>query len=362
MGQNSSPLRESDRIAWRDRLGAVACYAGLAPVFRLARRRSDPFFDHHAALAAVFWLLLDVIVFVSLAYLAGVSAMIVYARGAYERLPNVSGLAPPERDGIPVTAAVLVWVAAAGLAAVLAAFGQQRSWPIVGHLARRPHVLRSAWIANTLSLLLAALILTAALHASTFTRDDDRPAAVYVLYDDLGGVPRWVINLGFYRLSGAATERWGPESVIVARLDVPHLRSALENGKVVFLACHGADGEILARNFTVMPALAAGDFFPDQPQRGVLAITKRGRERLCDWIEPGANLRFLYNAACDSGRKRDAWRASFAPAEVKTFDRLSLVVEHWHWAWFTAPRLIRGGDWPLALADAPDRLPALTGR
>lgn len=97
-------------------------------------------------------------------------------------------------------------------------------------------------------------------------------------------------------------------------------------------------------------------------QRGVLAITKRGRERLCDWIEPGANLRFLYNAACDSGRKNDAWRASFAPAEVKTFDRLSLVVEHWHWAWFTAPRLIRGGEWPLALADAPDQLPAPTGR
>lgn len=357
MDPNRTTAQERGHVGWRDRLCAVACYAGLAPLFRLARRRSDPFFDHHAAQAAVFWLLLDVIVFVSLAYLAGVSAMIVYARGAYERLPNVSGLAPPERDGMPITAAVLVWLAAVGLATVLAAFGQQRSWPIVGRLARRPRVLRFAWIANTLSLLLAALILTAALHASTFTRDDGRPAAVYVLYDDLGGVPRWVINLGFYRLSAAATERWGPKSVVVARLDVPHLRDALENGKVVFLACHGANGEILARDFTVMPALAA-DSFPDQSQRGVLAITKRGSERLRDWIEPGKNLRFLYNAACDGGRQRDAWRASFVPAEVKTFDRLSLVVEHWHWAWFTAPRLIRGGEWPLALADAPDQLPA----
>ncbi|MGH7139667.1 MAG: hypothetical protein ACREHD_28340 [Pirellulales bacterium] len=322
----------------------VACYAGLAPLFRLARRREDPFFDLHAAQAAIFWLLLDVTIFLSLAYLAGVSAMIVYARGIYERLPNVSGLAPPERDGIPVTAAVLVWLAAVAAAAVLAAFGQQRSWPIVGRLARRPRVLRLAWVANTVSLLLAALILVAALHASTFTRDDERPANVYVLYDDMGGIPRWVMNLGFYRLSTAATERWGPESVVVAHLDAPHLRSALENGQVVFLACHGADGEILARSLTVIPASAAASL-PDQPQKGVLAITKRGRERLCDWIEPGANLRFVYNAACDGGRKQDAWRASFAPVEVKTFDRLSLVVEHWHWVWFTAPRLIRGGKW-----------------
>ena len=96
------------RVGLSSRLCAVACYLGLGPLCKLARRRNDPFFNHHAAQAAVFWLLLVVIAFVGFAYLAGMSAMIIYARGLYERIPNFGGLAPPQRDGLPVTAAVLV--------------------------------------------------------------------------------------------------------------------------------------------------------------------------------------------------------------------------------------------------------------
>lgn len=346
MAETTDITPESTRAAWLSRWCAVACYAGLAPIFRLAPGRNDSFVKHHAAQAAVCWLLLDALILLSLICQAVLSAMIVYARDMYERLPTVRGLAPPQRDSIPVIAALLLWLTAVCIAALLAALGRRRPFPLVGRLVRRAKLLRLAWIANSLSLLFIVVIVAAAVDASRLTRDDNRPAVVYVLYDDLGGVPRWAMNLGFYRVSAAAAERWGANCVVVGRLDHSHLRNALEHGQIIFLACHGADGKILADDFLVEPAAGASHLLDDGPQRGVLATTFRGNAGSSDLLLPGQNLRFVYNAACDGGRKRGAWQRSLYPAEVKTFDRLSLVVEHFDWAWFTAPRLIRGGKWP----------------
>src|SRR5262249_19520219 len=156
----------------------------------------------------------------------------------------------------------------------------------------------------------------------------------YVLYDDMGLIPRWVINVGFCRLSRAAQDRWGPQSVILGPLDEPHLRGALQHGRVVFLACHGAEGRIVGSDWWVDPAAAVASSGDGQPVRGVYMRTTRGGQRTTTWIEPGTNLRLVYNTACDGGRLADAWSNSLAPAEVKTFDRLSLVVEHLSWALF----------------------------
>jgi hypothetical protein len=312
----------------------------VAPVLRLFRRHGDSFRDHHAAQAAILWLLLDLTIIGSLLYLAAASTMMVYARRAYEHLPAIGNMAPPQRDAIPIAAAIVAWLVMVAVGALLAAIGSWRPIPMVGRLLKWPRVIKLAWAANVLSLLVVCLIAAAAAQASSVTRDDDQPAEVYVLYDDMSWIPRWVINLGFYRVSYAANEKWGRQSVMVARLDEPHLRSALEHGRMVFLACHGSDGRIVADTLWVAPA---ADVFENQLVRGV--VTQRRGERRLECLEPGPKLRLVYNAACDSGQKGDAWRQSFAPAEVKTFDRLSLVAEHLWWALCTGPRLIRQADW-----------------
>lgn len=340
MAQPTSPIDQASP-PWYDRLTAVACYFGLAPVLRLARRRGDSFFDHHATTAALLWLLLDGLIIAFLVWLAVISMVMIYAREVHERLQNAAQSATLPWDAIPVLVAVVIWLGSVLAGAMLAASGSLRPLPLVGRLARRPRCVRAAWLGNTLSLLLACFVAAAAAHASTFTRDDGRPAELYVLYDDMGVIPRWVMNLGFYRLSRAAEDRWGPQNVVLGRLDEPHLRSALEHGRVVFLACHGAEGEIVGNDWSVKPAAAVASTNGDQAARGVYTLTRRGGERFRTWIEPGPNLRLVYNAACDSGRLGDAWSRSLAPAEVKTFDRLSLVVEHLWWALFAGPRLVR---------------------
>jgi hypothetical protein len=97
------------------------------------------------------------------------------------------------------------------------------------------------------------LIVAAAVHASSLTRDDDEPAPVYMLYDDMGFVPRWVWSLGFYRVSSEATARWGRGSVVVAPLDEHHLRLALHHGRFIFLACHGQEGDIVTAQLRIAP-------------------------------------------------------------------------------------------------------------
>src|SRR5438046_2076248 len=119
---------------------------------------------------------------------------------------------------------------------------------------RKDRLAAAAFYLGLASLLAPAALPTAlALHASSLTREDAEPAAAYLLYDNRGGVPRWAMNLGFYRVSLAAQARWGPGSVVVAPLDKHHLRLALRHGRFVFLACHGPAGEITTPGLRITP-------------------------------------------------------------------------------------------------------------
>jgi hypothetical protein len=224
---------------------------------------------------------------------------------------------------------------------LLAMFGSQRALPLIVRLARRPLLLRLAFAGNTCLLAAAALTTALALHASSLTRDDDEPAAAYLLYDDMGVVPRWVMNLGFYRVSLAAQARWGPGSVVVAPLDEHHLRLALRHGRFVFLACHGQAGEITTPGLRITPSpfaeagVTAG--------RGLCVANPEGDDRYGPWrfLEAGQDLRFVYNSACDGGSKAEEWEQALAPTDVRTFGRLSAVIEHVRWLWSDAPSRIR---------------------
>ncbi len=330
------------RPGWNERLGAAVFYLGLAPLLRLFRfRRGDSYVQHHAAQALV-TILAFLAVFLGYGlYWLGLSYLLVYRRDLYERLPSLGRWDAPVRDVLLFAPAFLGWLLAWLGGLLLALFGSRRTLPLIGRLARRPLLVRLALAGNACLLATAALTIALALHACSLTRDDDEPAAVYLLYDDMGIVPRWIMNLGFYRVSLAAQARWGSDSVVVAPLDEHHLWLALRHGRFVFLACHGRAGEITTRRLRITPpALAQSG---TTPARGLYVATLDGDHRNGQWrfLEAGQGLRFVYNSACDSGSKAGEWEQALAPAEVRTFGRLSAVLEHLLWLWSDGPSRVR---------------------
>jgi uncharacterized membrane protein len=327
---------------WKARLLAVAFYLGLAPVLRpLGCRRDDPFVRHHAAQASMAILVLLAIFSGVLLYWALLTYLILYQRELYERLPCPEGWPVPVRDGIPQGIVLPAWLLVWAWGLVLAARGSGHALPLIGRLARRPRLLLLARVGEALLFVAVLLTTAAALHASSLTRDDDEPAPVYLLYDNMGFVPRWVWDLGFYRISLAATERWGRGSVVVAPLDEHHLRQALLHGRFVFLACHGRGGYIETSQLWVAPPSPGP--VTEQTRRGVYVARREAPDGTGPWteLEVGGALQLVYNTACDGGNKAEQWEAGLAPAEVKTFARLSTTAEHIAWLWLVGPARVR---------------------
>lgn len=335
----------SVRPAWKSRLGAVAFYLGLAPLlWRCRIRREDPFVRYHAAQALATVLLLLVVLLVEGILFPALSCLLVCHRDLYESLPLPDGWSPPLRDALLLSLAPLGWLLAWLGGLTLALAGSWRVLPLVGRLARKPRLLRLALVGNGLALVVVVLTATLAVHASSLTRDDDQPAAAYLLYDDMGAVPRWVFNLGFYRVALAARARWGPDQVVVAPLDERHLRQALRHGRLVCLAVHGREGDVLAPGLRITPCPSDDD--GTEPPRGLWVAEVDEHDRSGSWtfLAAGADLRFVYNSACDGGSKATEWSRALAPAEVRTFDRLSAALEHVVWLWAEAPRHVREMD------------------
>jgi hypothetical protein len=330
------------RPGWKDRLAAVAFYFGLAPLLRPFRfRRDDPFVEHHAAQALATVLLFLAVLLGDCLYWLGLSYLLVYRRDLYERLPPLGRWGAPVRDVLLFAPVFLGWLIAWLGGLMLALSGSRRTLPLIGRLARRPLLLRLAFAGNASLLAAAALTAAAALHASSLTRDDDAPAAAYLLYDDMGVIPRWVMNLGFYRVSLAAQAQWGPGSVVVAPLDEHRLRLALRHGRFLFLACHGQGGEITTSGLRITPLPLSEAGAVAVPGLYVAAVAD---DRVCgQWtvLEAGQDLRLVYNSACDSGITAAEWEQALAPAEVRTFGRLSAVIEHLLWLWSDGPRRVR---------------------
>jgi hypothetical protein len=297
--------------------------------------------QHHAAQALATILAFLAVLLGGCLYWTGLSYLLVYRRDLYERLPPLGGWDAPVRDVLLFAPVFLGWLLAWSGGFLLALFGSRRTLPLIRRLARRPFLLRLAFAGNTSLLAAAALTTALALHASSLTRDDDEPAAVYLLYDGMGVVPRWVMNLGFYRVSLAAQARWGPGSVVVAPLDEHHLRLALRHGRFVFLACHGQGGEITTPGLRITPSPPAEA--GATAARGLCLANDEGDDRCGRWrlLEAGQNLRFVYNSACDGGSKAGEWEQALTPAEVRTFGRLSAVIEHLLWLWSDGPRHAR---------------------
>jgi hypothetical protein len=318
-------LRE--RVDWVSRLLALACYLGLAPLVWLLRwRREDAYVEHHAARALTLLFLLGVLLLLGLVTLGVVTYVMVYQPEVLETVVAHTG------DGLDYTFPIFLalWVLVGLVQVGLGLAGSVRDLPLLGRLARKKVVVRLGFAGNLLFWAGAVVVTALAAHATSLTRRQG-PASVYVLYDAQGWVPAWVVDLACYHLSLAASERWGPGSIVVGDLDECMLDEALTEGRMVFLWCHGGRGRITASRVVVEP------WVRDNRRAYLGFFTAADGWKKLYPLWPGKDLQFVYNSACEGGQRAAAWQLSLAPAEVVTFNRHSGGAEHILWLWFRGP-------------------------
>jgi hypothetical protein len=262
--------------------------------------------QHHAAQALAIFAMLVAALLLSAGVWAFCSYLLVFHRTQYESL-FVGEIA----DALGVGAAI-AWLFLWIISLKRAIGGSTRRLFLVSRLAHSKRVL---WLSRLgCACLYSGAILTAAvaIHAVSLTRVGGEPAHAYMLYDDMGVVPRWVFNLGFYRVALAANNRWGERSVVVAPLTRRSFADAIRYGDLVFVASHGFEGSLVYSGVPIEPV-----------------------DELAEVVGP--HLRRVYLTACDGGLQAAQWEKVLAPARVTTFARLSAVAEHIYWLWIDAP-------------------------
>jgi hypothetical protein len=334
-----SLLEQAPAPGLADRLLGSAYYFGMAPLVRLCcRPAANPFLRHHyaQAMAALFLAqiltLLVVLLTIALTFITVTYPAFARRFAAWGSLDLIIlEFAPWIAIGWGVLWAFLV---------VLVLAGSSWTVPLLGRWARRPALVQFAFVGNWLALLLVPLTTALAWHASSLTRTNGDGAAVYLLYDEAIGVPRWVYALGLYRVSLQARQQWGPDSVVLDRLNANTLRTALANGQVVILASHGKRGDVITPNLGVAPPTLGAT--SEQHESCFLWCWGAGVNETgtVEAIPVNRRLRLVYVSGCDSGQKAEEWEEHLSPAKVITFNRLSAPLEHLWWLLTAAPQEI----------------------
>ncbi len=298
-------------VAIKDRFSAFAYYLFRAPFIRASRAKAlGPFQATHYEAAMGSWFLLLLVTFLLVLAVACLSIVMVFVRSVYEHWH----LEPYLLDVVWKT--FLAWVVVHTFCAVHALGGWGGKLPLVNRLGAQPLVRGFVRAAAAGCLLLLLVVGVVAAHASMLTRHDEQPGRVYMVYEDNGVVPGWIFSLGMYRMALAARDSFGPDSTILLRISVEHLRRAFREGTVVVVGSHGqAQGLIADKRWFTPNDLKAGDV--------------------------GLGLRYVYLTGCDSGAQAADWQRVLRPAQVATHDRLTAVVEHIWWMWFSGPGIIR---------------------
>lgn len=297
---------------WRSRLLAVAMYFGLAPVLGpWASRRGLRYERHHyeQSLAVFFALFLAIVLYLLVS--AFLSYVLVYQRGWYEgtRLePTLLTI---------VRRVFLCWGVVWAFSVYWALRGSWGGVPLIGRLTTRRWALRAAFAGHVAMLAVVVATVATTVHAKTLTRADGGPGKAYFLFDDMGLVPHWMFDLGFYPIALAASDKWGADSVVVTPLSREMLAEAFAEGSFVFVLSHGTEAGLYTSTMRVYPSNAAPN-------------------------GTGESLQLVYLTGCDSGTMAAQWTRALAPARVITFDRLSAWAEHIWWLLFRGAAAVRG--------------------
>lgn len=305
----------SPKPPWTERLLAVLLYFGLAPcMWRACLRDDRRFLRVHFVQSLIVALFFVFLLIGYLGLLVWVFDLIHNDPDRFERIRTTTSY----RFWVDWVPSILtfLWLALWGSGITLAVLGSSFQFPGFGWLSRRKWAMYGAFATGSPFYLGLLVLVVLTLHASSLTDGRVRPASAYMLYDDLGYVPKWVFDVGFYRVSKAAKRKWGRGEVVVAPISREAIDTALQNGRFVFLATHGGGGRIDTGKLV---------FGPEDINREHV----------------GDRLQFVYIAACDAGSEARKWRRALAPTEVFTYDRDSYVEEHVRWLWTKGPKKIR---------------------
>lgn len=300
-----------EKPLWRMRLLALGAYLGLLPIlaFCPARRRSA-FVERHYRQAAVLYLALFLLAVILICGVLILSYLMIYHRPFYDR-------SHPEPHLLRFCRRLLiVWAVFWGYGIAQVLRGSPHDMPLAARLAKRARLVRAAVFLLAMTLLFSTILAAFAFHASRLAGVGPVPGKACILYEDIDTFPRWLFAMGFYPLSRAAEDRWGPGSMVMLRLSKESIQRAVQEAQFLFIGSHGQAQGLLLKSGYIKPA----------------AVREMG---------PGAALQFVYLTSCDSGAQKEAWEEAFAPATVVTYDRLTAVLEHLWWIWFEGPRIIR---------------------
>lgn len=142
---------------------------------------------------------------------------------------------------------------------------------------------------------------------------------VYILYDDLDYLPRWIFEIGFFPIIRTSVSTYGKGSVVLSVINKKNLSEALKYATILLFATHGTEDGILSRDGVIKPSDIKN-------------------------MERSNGLRYIYLSGCKGGVQKELWKEAFSPAEVIAYSRMTATFEHILWFWFKAPRLIRDGN------------------
>ncbi len=299
------------RPAWGKRVAALVCYAGLAPLVAVWRRKKrSEYIAVHCSQALVLFAFLGIIVVLVSALVLILSYGMVHHRQLVERWPSEVWLLSLGRK------LLIVWGVFWGYALFRALRGSARPVPYMSF------ALRCQWLQRAGAAFLCAVLLTllafipVIIMAELLVTDNAERGKVFMVYDDLGRFPRPLFSFAMYPVARAAVTRYGPDSAVLLPISRVAIETALTRGTYVVIASHGTARGLL---------LDGGYYTPEDVPS----------------LDEHASLQFVYLAGCDSGAQRLAWEKALRPAAVKTYDRLTPVIEHFWWFWTQGPQRVR---------------------
>jgi hypothetical protein len=306
-------------MPFKDRIFAFSGYLGLAPLYALHRKDRDAFAALHLASALMLGVCVALLAVVFFLLLVLLSLAMVFARPVFEAIPM-------ERLALDLWGALwLLWAFAWFLGMYRALRGRVPAAPGVEKAAARIAATQT-WrpVAGIVLAFYAVLVLlgAAAWRGSVLANANPVSAKVYMLYDDMGWVPRWVFALGFYRVTDAADAAWGRGSTAITPLTETSLATALKHGQYIFVASHGDETGFYNRERWFTPEDVAA-------------------------LEQNPRPQFIYITGCDTGHLAKRWEEALEPARTVTFNRLSATLEHAIWLWLRGPAIVDGLQRPV---------------
>ena len=310
-----------------ERLKSLLFYTGFIPLFPsllFRRTKNDGLANEYANALAVSFVQTLTLIAALLIWIFGFYAVAQFSPRSLEtlRIGNLFILVYPALFLLLV--GIIIWL----IYTVAAVSGFKIKIPLVTKLSKNRRILILSYFINISLVLILCLILAGIFHSNKLAQHPQKPAKVYMLYDDMGFVPHWVFPFGFYQIQREAIKKWGHDQVSIVPISNESVQEAIQNATMIFFSVHGdwSFGEFAG---TFHFANEARDEFygygPDQ-------IEKMG---------VGENLKFVYLAQCNGGVLADEWPQAFAPAMIKSFDRISLYPEHIFWLWYKLPRILR---------------------